>query len=249
MGARTYRERLYQDYARNFRDPKIVFDFRASALLGKAYDYYFRGWLPRSKQSPVLDVGCGDGKQLFFLTQRGFTNVTGVDGSAAQVAAARKVVPTVIEENAMDFLEGQNSAFELLLALDVIEHLTKPEALRFLDGCFKALKPGGRLIVQTPNGETPWGAVLRYSDFTHEVCFGPTSLCQVLRVCGFVAPMVRELGPVPWGCSATSTVRYLLWQALRLGLNAWNLAETGTAGQGVWTRVFLASAVRPQSPC
>ena len=51
-----HRERLYQDYARNFRDPKIVFDFRASALLGKAYDYYFRGWLPQRSAEP--GAGC-----------------------------------------------------------------------------------------------------------------------------------------------------------------------------------------------
>lgn len=226
-----------------------MFNAREATVLGKAYDYYLRGWLPANRQSPVLDAGCGDGKHLFFLTQRGFTNVTGVDASATQVAAAREIVPTVIQESAIDYLERQSASFGLILAVDIIEHLEKKEVLQFLDGCFKALKPGGRLIIQTPNGETPWGSVLRYSDFTHEVCLGPTSLGQILQVCGFEHSISRELGPVPWGYSATSTVRYILWQAIRLGLKAWNVAETGTVGRGIWTRVFLASALKPSAQC
>ena len=249
MQERTYRERLYREYSRNFQDSRILFDPRTAGILGNAYDYYFRGWLPHSKECPVLDVGCGDGKLLFCLTQRGFINLTGVDSSPTQVAVARKAVSTVIQENATDYLERQNESFELVLAIDVIEHLAKAEVFRFLDGCFNALKPGGRLIIQTPNGETPWGVIMRYSDFTHEVCFGPTSICQVLHACGFESPALRELGPVPWGYSPASTFRYLLWRGIRMGLKAWNLAEMGTVGPGIWTRAFLASAVKPAAPC
>ncbi len=33
----------------------------------------------------------------------------------------------------------------------------------------------------------------------------------------------REIGPVPWGHSVISSLRYLIWQSVRLGLKIWNL--------------------------
>lgn len=58
----------------------------------------------------------------------------------------------------------------------------------------------------------------------------------------------RECGPVPWGYSLISTVRYGLWRLIRLGLFSYNLIETGSKDDGVLTRVFLSSAVKPLYP-
>jgi hypothetical protein len=55
---------------------------------------------------------------------------------------------------------------------------------------------------------------------------------------------VREQGPIPFGYSAVSTVRFVIWQAIRTGLKFWNIAETGESGNGVLTRVFLVSAIK-----
>jgi hypothetical protein len=128
--------------------------------------------------------------------------------------------------------------------LDIIEHLVKLEVMRFLDASYKALKPGGRLILQTPNAESPWGSQHRYNDFTHEVGFNPNLLSRLLNLAGFQSMECRETGPVPSGYSLISSLRYLIWQSIRLGLKVWNLAETGSAGSGVFTRVFLATGVK-----
>jgi hypothetical protein len=52
------------------------------------------------------------------------------------------------------------------------------------------------------------------------------------------------VGPIAYGHSAASSARYVIWQTIRAGLKLWNLAETGDPGSGVFTRVFLISAVR-----
>ena len=164
--------------------------------------------------------------------------------SPEQVQISRQVVPDVAEENALDFLERNKEAFDLITGLDIIEHLHKPEVLRFLDAAFAALKPCGRLILQTPNAESPWGTFHRYNDFTHEVCFNPNSLSRLMALARFTRIEAREMGPVPWGYSVASTVRAGIWQTFRGTFKVWNLAELGATGSGIFTRVFLISGVK-----
>ena len=70
------------------------------------------------------------------------------------------------------------------------------------------------------------------------------ALSRLLRLSGFQKVEAREQGPVPLGHSTLSSVCYLIWQTIRVGLKVWNLAETGLAGSGVFTRAFLISGTR-----
>lgn len=240
----TYRSRLYANYGHDFQDAGEQFDRDGAVRWGRAIAYHLRGWMPEKKDARILDLACGGGRLLFVFSEQGYRDLTGVDISPDQVALARQVTPNVKQESAPDHLESNPDSYDLITGYDIIEHFDKDEVLRFLDGCFSALQPGGRLILQTPNGDSPWGNSLRYGDFTHEVCFNPNSLTRLLRLVGFGNLEIRETGPVPYGNSLISTVRYLIWQLIRAGLRLWNLAETGSAGTGVWTRVFLISGIK-----
>ncbi len=239
-----YRERIYENYASNFQDAGPQFDVAASRAWGRAYRHYLRRWLPAHREAAILDVACGGGGLLHFFKEQGYTRLEGVDLSPEQVALARQVVPDVACENAIDFLERRQNAFDLITGLDIVEHLQKPEVLRFLDAAFRALRPGGRLILQTPNADSPWAAALRYGDFTHEVCFNSNALGRLLKLAGFGGIEFRELGPVPLGYSLAATLRAGVWQVFRLVLKIWNLAEIGSSGSGIFTRVFVISAVK-----
>ena len=144
----------------------------------------------------------------------------------------------------MHFLQTHQRTFDLITALDLIEHLHKDEVLRFLDGCCAALRPGGRLILQTPNADTPWAASIRYGDFTHEVCFNSNSLGRLMRLSGFSKVIGREQEPVPKRYGMASIARSILWQFIRLPLQFYNMVETGGPGSGIYTRVFLMSGVK-----
>lgn len=239
----TYRSRIYAKYASVAQGAELAPGLAEIDRWGTAYDAYLRGWLPSAVDAPIVDVACGYGRLLRFFTERGYTNVTGVDVSPEQVAIARRVHANVLQGDVIEFLEGRPGAFALITAFDVLEHLDKDEALRFLDACQGALQPGGHLVVQTPNADSPWGLSVRYGDFTHETCFTPSSLAWLLRLCGFQDVEPREQGPVPRGIA--SSVRWLLWQLLRLSMLARNLVETGSRGSGILTRVFIVRARRP----
>ncbi len=237
-----YRTRIYEKYASGFQDAAEQFDLTGAKRAGKVWDYYFRGWMPENREAAILDLASGNGKLLYFFKERGYTNLTGVDISPEQVGIALQVLTNVIEANALDFLEAHSGSFDLITGLDIIEHFNKDEALRFLDGCHVALKPNGRLILQTPNAESPWGTDHRYNDFTHEIGFNPNALTRLLRLCGFSSIRAREAGPVRRGYSIKSSIRYYLWQIIRGVLKLYNLIETGGSGSGIYTRAFLIIA-------
>ena len=242
---KNYRDRLYQNYATLVMRTPDTFDAATADRWGKAYDYYLRHWLPPRKDAAVLDVACGAGKLLHFFKRRGYPNLTGVDLSPEQVALARQVIPGIVQGDVLPFLEARPDHFDLITGLDIIEHLEKPVVLHFLEACFRALRPGGRLILETVNADTPFALPILYGDFTHESCFTPQTVVALLRMTGFSAIEVRETGPVPYGYSLKSSLRYLVWRVLRAGILLANTAETGNTGSGVFTRVMISSALKP----
>ncbi len=79
LSGSEYRTRVYTLYATRFQDAKEVFDRADSRRWGKAYDYYLRGWLPKDKGAPIVDLACERGKLLDFLKDRGYHCLQGVD--------------------------------------------------------------------------------------------------------------------------------------------------------------------------
>jgi 2-polyprenyl-3-methyl-5-hydroxy-6-metoxy-1,4-benzoquinol methylase len=238
-----YRRRIYSKYASCFQDSEQTFDVTAANKWGKAYDSYLKGWLPSQKNANILEIACGSGRLLHFFKARKYTNITGVDISPEQVQLAKKIVEAVVQADILKFLENVDKTYDLIIGLDIIEHLQKDEVLRFLDACYKALKPEGRIILQTPNTRSPFGPSIFYGDFTHEVCFNTNSLGKLFKLVGFQHAESREAGPVIHGFA--SALRYVIWQGIRIVLKIWNLAETGNSGSGVFTRVFLISGLKP----
>lgn len=239
-----YRERIYTTYGHDFQTAEKTFDFQGARRWGRAQSYQLRYWLPSDKNARILDVGCGSGRLLCFFSDCGYRNLAGVDICSQQVALSKQVTPCVIEGNLVQYLEHNPNSYDLIVGYDIIEHFHKDEVLRFLDGCYSALAGSGRLVLQTPNADSPWGTTLRYGDFTHEVSFNSNVLSHLLRLAGFSEIEAREAGPALWGISPSATIRYFLWSIIRLGLLAWNLVETGTTGNGILTRVFLISGVK-----
>jgi SAM-dependent methyltransferase len=238
------RKSLYARYGRDFQSAAERFDEEGARRWSRAYDWYLRDWLPANREARIADLACGGGNLLFFLRERGYRNLIGVDISADQVARARQVVPDVVCTDALEWLEHHESSFDLLTALDLIEHLTRGEALRFLERCHRALKPGGRLILQTPNAGAPFGMDFRYGDPTHEWCYNANQITRLLHRVGFQDVEIREQGPVPWGYSFASSARWVLWKLLCAGVQLWWLAETGARARVLSKNMILRATRR-----
>ncbi len=242
MNSQDYRKKIYDTYASGYKQESLNFNREAAEKWGRAYDWYLQGFLPEDKKASILEPACGNGAFLYYLKSRGYENIRGVDISPEQVQLSRQVIPDVIEDDIIHHLTTSEAAYDLIVALDIIEHLFKDEALQFIDCCTRALQPGGRLILQTTNADSPLASSTFCSDFTHETLFSPAGLERLLHVHGYTDIRARETGPVVNG--AVSAVRYVLWHMVRQCIKCYNRIETGNSGRGIFTRVFIISGVK-----
>lgn len=140
-------------------------------------------FLKKHRVKKILDVGCGSGWLMRYLTDKGF-KVFGCDSSsyAVKISGAVKAKAT-----ALPFDDG---SFDAILGISIIEHLTVKEAHEFLNEAYRVLKKGGIFFLVTPNFATPlrlilgkkWGG---YSDPTHLNFYTPGSLKKMLQAHSF----------------------------------------------------------------
>lgn len=116
----------------------------------------------------------------------------------------------------------QNASFAVIVAAEVIEHLENPRALA--RGWFRLLRPGGTLILSTPNNES-WRALLALTLRGHFVDFGDSSypahitalvrkdIERILVEAGFSPPtfVFSKVGGIP-------KLPWVTWQKVTAGL-------------------------------
>ena len=233
-----YRKRIYERYTTDRYPQFLTFNETAYSKSLKPILTRLKKWLPINKSIKYLDVACGAGQLLYGFKTMGFDNIYGIDVSPQQVLVAKKITNNVYEGDALEFLQKNINTFDLITAIDILEHLDKNEMFDFLDAIFLSLREGGRLILQMPNAESPFGHKIRYCDLTHENSFDPSNLNSILNIVGFKNFEIQECGPIVHG--PISFFRWLIWRLISFNLKVWNLAETGNIGSGVYTRVFLS---------
>jgi 2-polyprenyl-3-methyl-5-hydroxy-6-metoxy-1,4-benzoquinol methylase len=97
----------------------------------------------------LLDIGCGNGAYSARLLPLGYV-VHGIDLTEEQIARAREngLIARIhtLETGPLPYDDG---AFDIVLAGEIIEHLVDTSA--FLRDIHRVLKPGGCVILTTPN--------------------------------------------------------------------------------------------------
>jgi 2-polyprenyl-3-methyl-5-hydroxy-6-metoxy-1,4-benzoquinol methylase len=151
-------------------------------------------FLPAQSGAKLLDVGCGSGERLEKMQRLGWT-VSGVDfdEAAVKIAKARELD---VYCGSIPGVWFPPETFDVITMNHVIEHV--PDPIELLQECKRILKPGGRIVVVTPNSSS-WGHRLFKKNWRglepprHLHIFGPSSIEQTLRRAGLEVAFVRTL--------------------------------------------------------
>lgn len=100
----------------------------------------------------ILDLGCGRGEWLELLREAGYRRACGIDSSQRMIDLCREKDLHAATGDAIDRLEiAEAESLSSISGYHIAEHLTFHDLLRLLRAAFRALKPGGLAIFETPN--------------------------------------------------------------------------------------------------
>lgn len=105
------------------------------------------------RRSRILDVGCGTGANLIMLSKYG--DAEGVDISEDALAFCRERGLDKVRLGAGEELPYEDGTFDLVTALDVVEHMD--DDLAGLSEMRRVLRPGGRVLLFVPTFMFLWG--------------------------------------------------------------------------------------------
>lgn len=106
-----------------------------------------------NNQFSVVDLGCGDGKFLYALYQKGLLknarNIVGVDISEERIERLKKLCPFAegIVADVCNLTQIFNNSFDLAISSQVIEHI--PDDSKMLKDVYQILNPNGYFYVST----------------------------------------------------------------------------------------------------
>lgn len=156
--------------------------------------------LRRIARGRVLDVGCGIGGHLARLNSASIELRVGVDPGLSGLIKGKKLFPDIYFVNANGYaLPFQAHSFDLVICIDVIEHVEQPEDL--LKEIHRVLKPEGAMFLQTPNYPTKrfydiwhWLRKTRKTlldDPTHVTKLNASRLTNLVRRAGFTVQIIK----------------------------------------------------------
>jgi len=160
-----YSERYYKEHAKGFK-----------GMVVKIAPY-----LDIHRGMRVLDVGCGSGDLSIYIARRG-ANVVGIDYSKDAIMLANKNLSKqeVSIRDRVKFyrkdaksIDYKESSFDMVVSVDVFEHLYQDELDVVMRKISKILKPDKKLVVHTEANKF-------YLNFMHRIYIYPVSQMLVL---------------------------------------------------------------------
>lgn len=175
------------------------------------------------KLGNVLDVGCGNGTTSSWLKSLGCERTIGIEFDPDAVVEAQKVMDLVYQANiegSLDFLNEHNNKIDLLLLMDILEHIRDPwgtltdfRDLISTHGCVIASIPNVRnlKVVLPLVFKGSWNyASAGILDRTHLRFFTKKSIIELFNSSGYDVVSIKGTGPTSW-YRVKSKAGYLLY--------------------------------------
>lgn len=209
-------------------------DVKRYRILNGGYEYlcYQFHVLEKVKSlgpNSVLEVGCGDG---YFIGALGdeVSERAGVDYSTRALAFAQAFNPGV------EFYKGDASnlsgKFDVVVAIEVLEHIPDKEVIAFIKTLFERTKVGGHIVISVPSNVRPVSA----KHFRH---YDTALLREQITGAGFKFEIVSE----EYVCRIPRWIRYYN----RLTSNRYLFLDIPAISRRIWRRLWRRHRVADAS--
>lgn len=157
-------------------------------------------WLDAKPGGQLLDVGCGNGSFIATMQRLGW-KVLGVEPDAKSASIAREQYGVPVVTKALEDVRFPPRSFDCVTSHQTIEHMYEPIA--FLKESLRILKPGGRLVITTPNVPSLGHRLFRrcwrgLEPPRHFYLFSPQALRKSVEKVGFHIDVLRTTARSAW---------------------------------------------------
>lgn len=140
-------------------------------------------WFPSS--GDAVDLGAGRGEMVKVMSDYGLKSF-GIDSDKSVVSAAVERGLDVRELSIDDFFSSaQSDSFDLVTAIQVVEHVDTKQLESWFSAAKRILKDGGIFLVETPNPHAIDAFKAFWIDVTHVRPYYPESLLHMTQTFGF----------------------------------------------------------------
>lgn len=186
-------ENLYDTYEayKDYKTPKL------SRKDIRRFDELIWGPSKIREDMNILEIGCGTGSFLSYLSYKKCCNFMGID----QDPALENIIPDEVRSRffCRDVWEALSDPcikdLDRIIALDVLEHFPPNEVIRLLMAIKEKLRSGGKITLKSPNASSPWGLQYQFGDLTHRAMLTPLSVRQLAAAVGMnvdaILPVVQ----------------------------------------------------------
>lgn len=156
-------DNFYKAFEDQFRGSRELIKERL-----RAYQPFLENLRTIDPNGQALDLGCGRGEWLEILGDLKIP-ASGIDLDEGMLADCRKLGLNVEQGNALTKLSQQtDNSLVLISGFHIAEHLSNADLQTLIKESYRALKPGGLLILETPNTENISVATINfYFDPSH----------------------------------------------------------------------------------
>ncbi len=170
--------------------------------------------IPDGQNKNAIDIGAGPGYFSSILKSRNW-KTTAIDTDPENIENLKKIINQAILGDAISELSHlEPDSYDLVLALELIEHMPRELGEKLLKLIYKTLVPGGALLISTPNKLSPEGLGGYYVeeklrgkkwyawDHTHIYIYSSFEIIRLLKSFGFSVSRVTGYwyeGDLPFG--------------------------------------------------
>lgn len=184
---KTYNYEAFENYISTHFSENVDFSKKRLDIEFNQFDNNFIPILPEKKKIKILEIGFGTGYFIKYLLDKGYNQIDGIEISPEVTEFVKKKIYNNVEcvADTEIYLAGKPGQYDLIVMLDVLEHVQKDQVFSFLKQIKSALKKEGAVVARVPNGANPFNAQIFNDDFTHEFFYTAESLKQVFKISGF----------------------------------------------------------------